>query len=108
MERDSPRDAIHPGLQVLARCFKTGLGFSARPNGLKNPGNHLFHPGPKKEREQAHRLCFRTSVNFLLEICVLRRAEIEHVTPTIFQPGGRNKISARAETHPVIRLSVHV
>ena len=98
MEKDSPRDAIQPGLQILARCFKSGLGFLARPNGLKNPSNryHFFHPGPKKEREHAHRLCFRTSVNFLLEICA--RAKIEHVTPTIFQPGGRNKISAQAET----------
>ena len=31
----------------------------------------FFHPGSKKEREHAHRLCFRTSVNFLMEICVL-------------------------------------
>ena len=31
-----------------------------------------FQPGPKKEREHAHWLCFRTSVNFLTEICVLR------------------------------------
>ena len=29
-------------------------------------------PGPKNEREHAHWLCFRTSVNFLTEICVLR------------------------------------
>ena len=30
------------------------------------------------------------------------RAEIEHVIATIFQPGGRSEISARAETHYVI------
>ena len=53
---------------------ETGLGFSARPNGLKNPCNryHFFQPGLKKERKHAHRLCFHTSVNFLIEICVLR------------------------------------
>ena len=32
------------------------------------------------------------------------RAEIEHVIATIFQPGGRSEISARVETHHVIRL----
>ena len=32
------------------------------------------------------------------------RAEIEHVIATIFQPCGRGEISARAETHFVIRL----
>ena len=30
------------------------------------------------------------------------RAEIEHVIATIFQPGGRSEISARAEIHHVI------
>ena len=30
-------------------------------------------------------------------------AEIEHVITIIFQPGGRGEISARAETHHVIR-----
>ena len=79
MERDSARGAIQPGLKILARYSQTGLGFSARPNGLENLKKcHVieteFHPGPKKEREHAstHRLCFRTSVNFLTEICVLR------------------------------------
>ena len=40
----------------------------------KNPRNryHFFHPGPKQERQHAHRLCFRTSVNLLMEICILR------------------------------------
>ena len=65
MERDSARGAIQPGLKILARYFQTGLGFSARPNGL-------FREGPKKIREHAHRLCFRTAVNFLMEFCVLR------------------------------------
>ena len=74
MERDSARGAIQSGLKILARFFQTGLGFSVQPNGLRNPCNryHFIHPGPKKEREHAHRLCFRTSVNFLMEICVLR------------------------------------
>lgn len=54
-----------PGLKILARYFQTGLGFSARPNGL-------FREGPKKIREHAHRLCFRTAVNFLMEFWVLR------------------------------------
>jgi len=73
IERDTPQDAIQPGLKILARYFQTGLGFLARPNGLKNPCNryHFFQPGSKKEREHAHRLCFWTSVNFLKEICVL-------------------------------------
>ena len=47
-------------------------------------------------------LCFCTSVNFGVEICVCARAEIEHVIATIFQPGGRSEISARAEIHHVI------
>ena len=74
MERDLARRAIQHGLKILARYFQTGLRFSARRNGLKNPRNrnHFFHPGPKKECEHAHRLSFCTSVNFLMEICVLR------------------------------------
>ena len=75
--------------KILARYFQTGLEFSARPNGLKNPCNryHFFLPGPKKQREHAHRLCFRTSVNFLMEICVLR--------PGWNWACNRNNISAR-------------
>ena len=46
---------------------------------------------------------FRTSVNFLTKFAFCARAEIEHVIATIFQPGGRSEISARAETHHVIR-----
>ena len=87
MERYSARGAIQPGPKILAQYLQTGLGFSARPNGLKNPCNlyHFFHPGPKKEREHTHRLCFRTSVNFLIEIlyAFCARAEIEHVIATI-------------------------
>ena len=77
---------IQPGLKILSRYFQTGLGFSARPNGLKNPCNryHFFHPGSKKEREHAHRLCFRTSVNLGfapgLKFSIIA---------TIFQPNGR-------------------
>ena len=37
------------------------------------------------------------------QICVLAPAEIEYVITTIFQHGGRSEISARAETHHVIR-----
>ena len=59
MERDSARGTIQPGLKNLAQYSQTGLGFSARSNGLK------------KEREHAYLLCFRTSVNFLTEIGVL-------------------------------------
>ena len=61
MERDSAR-----GAKILARYVQTGL---------KNPCNryHFFHPGLKKERDHTHRLCFRSSVNFLMEICVLRQ-----------------------------------
>ena len=68
---------IHPGLKILTRYSQTGLGFSARPNGPENlKKSHVieteFQPGPKKERERAHWQCFRTSVNFLTEICGLR------------------------------------
>ena len=72
MERDSARGAIHPGPKILARYLQTGLGFSARPNGLKNPCNryYFFHPGPKEEGEHAHRLCFRTSVNFSWKLSI--------------------------------------
>ena len=47
MEKDSARGAIQPRLKILARFENTGLGFSARPNGLKNPCNryHFFSPG---------------------------------------------------------------
>ena len=49
MERDSARGAIQPGLKILAQYSQTGLGFSARPNRLKNPCNryHFFSPGWK-------------------------------------------------------------
>ena len=39
---------------------------------VKNPSLWFFHPGPKKECQHVHRLCFRSSVKFLMEICVLR------------------------------------
>ena len=50
MERDSARGALQPGLKILARYSQTRLGFSARPNGLKNPCNryHFFSPGWKR------------------------------------------------------------
>ena len=79
-------------LKIPARYSQTGLGLSARPNGsenLKKP--HVieteFQPGPKNEREHAHWLCFRTSVNFLTEICVLR--------PGWNWAHNHNKVSAR-------------
>jgi len=63
MERDSARGAIQPGLKILARYSQTGLGVSARPNGPENfKKSHVieteFQPGPKKEREYEHWLCF--------------------------------------------------
>ena len=60
MARDSARDPIQPGqsdLKILQ---------------ISHVIETEFQPGPKKEREHAHQLCFRTSVNFLTEICVLR------------------------------------
>ena len=77
MERDSAQGAIQPGLKILAQYAQTRLGFSARPNWPENLEKfHVieteFQPGPKREREHAHWLCFGTSVNFLTEICVLR------------------------------------
>ena len=96
MERDSARGAYS------ARYAQTGLGFSARPKGPESlKKSHVieteFQPGLKKEREHAHRLCFRTSVN---AFCA--RAAIEHVIAAIFH-GGRSEISARGEIRHVIR-----
>ena len=67
------REGFSPG-RNSARAKNPIPVSSNGPNGLKNPCNrsHSFHPEPKKEREHAHRLCFRTSVKFLMEICVLR------------------------------------
>ena len=50
MESDSARGAIQPGLKILAQYSQTGQGFSALPNGLKNPCNryHFFSPGWKR------------------------------------------------------------
>ena len=89
MERDSARGTIQPGQKILAWYSQTGLGFSARPNGLKNPCNryNFFPPGLKKEHEHAYLLCFRASVNFLTEISVLR--------PGWNWPCNRNNISSR-------------
>ena len=63
-----------------------------------------FQPGPKKELEHAHWLCFRTSGNFLTEICVLRPGW-NWACHNNNQPGGRSEISARAETHHVMPLA---
>ena len=60
MEKVSAQTEFRPGLKFQARVLKTGL----KP--------HVIQPGLKKERGHAHRLCFRTSVNFLMEIWVLR------------------------------------
>ena len=87
---------IQPGLKILARYAQTGLGFSARPNGLKNPCNryHFFSPGWKRYASMRIDCVFRTSVNFLMEICVLR--------PGWNWACNRNNISARAEIRHVI------
>ena len=62
-----------PNCRLQGEGFSPGCS-SARAENLKK--SHVieteFQPGPKKEREHAHLLCFRTSVNFLTEICVLR------------------------------------
>ena len=60
MERDSARGAIQPGLKILARYIQTGLGFSARPNGLKNlKKSHVieteFQPGLESRKQDGCR-----------------------------------------------------
>ena len=72
-------------------CRLHGEGFSPGRNSARG----AIQPGLKKEREHAYLLCFRTSVNFLTEICVLR--------PGWNWACNRNNISARAEIHHVIR-----
>ena len=57
MERDSAaRGAIQRWLKILARSLQTGLGFSARPNGLENlKKSHVieteFQPGLKSRKQ---------------------------------------------------------
>ena len=97
---DSARGAIEPGLKILARYSQTGLGLSARPNGLKNPCNR-YHFSARAEK--GARACVSTVFLHLSKLAFCARAEIEHVIATIFQPGGRSEISARAEIHHVIR-----
>ena len=60
MERDSARGAIQPGLKILARYIQTGLGFSARANGLKNlKKSHVieteFQPGLESRKQDVCR-----------------------------------------------------
>ena len=60
MERDSARGAIQPRLKILARFAQTGLGFSARANGLKNlKKSHVieteFQPGLKSWKQDGCR-----------------------------------------------------
>ena len=60
MERDSARGVIQPGLKILARSTQTGLGFSARANGLKNlKKSHVieteFQPGLKSWKQDGCR-----------------------------------------------------
>ena len=62
---------------ILAR--KTGLGFSARPEGLKTPQKvHViemkFQPGLKKERKHKRELCFCISVIFSRKFAFFARA----------------------------------
>ena len=64
-ERDSALGAIQPGILNRARIFSPGK------RAWKSGKVSCIQPGPKKEHEHAHWLCFRTSVNFLSEICVL-------------------------------------
>ena len=86
---------IQPGLRILARYFLTGIRFLARPNGPKNSCNryHFTHPGPKKERNHAHRLHLSKLSHGNLRFAPVLN-EIEHVIATIFQPCGRGEISA--------------
>ena len=60
MERDSARGAIQPGLKILAWYVQTGLGFSARANGLKNlKKSHVietkFQPGLESRKQDGCR-----------------------------------------------------
>ena len=60
LERDSARGAIQPGLKILARYIQTGLGFSARANGLKNlKKSHVieteFQPGLESRKQDGCR-----------------------------------------------------
>ena len=49
---------------------------------------------------------FAPQQTFSRKFAFCARAEIEHAIATIFQPGGRSEISARAEIHHVIRALV--
>ena len=69
--RNSARDK-NPSPVLI---FKPGWDFNPRQTGweIHVIATIFFHPGPKREREHAHRLCFLTSVNLILmEICGLR------------------------------------
>ena len=46
---------------------------------------------------------FAPQETFSRKLAFCARAENDHVIATIFQPGGRSEISARAEIHHVIR-----
>ena len=103
MERDSAQGAIQPGLKIQARYSQTRLGFSAGPNGVEiwkslMQSKRNFSPCRKRNASMRIDCVFAPQ---LTAFCA--RAEIEHVITTIFQPGGRSEISARAETHYVIR-----
>ena len=50
---------IQPGLKILARFSQTGLGFSARPNGLENlKKSHVikteYQPGLKSRKQYGY------------------------------------------------------
>ena len=118
MERYSVRGAIQPGLKIIARYFKTGLGFQPGQTGWKI---HVIAVIFFIRAGKATRVCASTVFSYLSKLAfstpVLAqkgsgklvtsswkfafcdRAEIEHAMATIFQPGGRSEISARAETH---------
>ena len=61
MERDSALGAIQPELKILAQYIQTGLGFSARANGLKNlKTSHIvieteFQPGLESRKQDGCR-----------------------------------------------------
>ena len=71
-ERFSPGRNSAWAKKILAQYFQTGLGFPAKRAEKSMYSLSLFQPRLKKEREHMYLLCFCTSVNFHVEICILR------------------------------------
>ena len=93
---DSARGAIQSGLKILARYSQTGLGFSARPNGLKNPCNryHFF-----SRAEKGARACVSIVLSHLSK---LSHGNLFHYIKLIslhgdYQPGLKFRSAHRAE-----------